>query len=153
MLTQRLANIIFTTILLIACGWFAWVAQGFEAAGLLASSGLPSKFFPQLLLAFIALCALIIAYLYIAKGQTGGDAGDTVFADFSEARRGLLMMTVAVVCYFIWKHLGFIPMAFSMGPLSLIAMGVKSPWQYVIVLLLTGFTYLVFTQLLNIQLV
>lgn len=151
MLTQRLANIVFTIILLVACVWFAVIAQGFEAAGLLASSGLPSKFFPQLLLAFTALCAVIVGGLYFFKGQTGGDAGETVFADFSEARRGLLMMAVAVICYFVWKHFGFIPMALIMGPMSLLAMGVKSIWQYVIVLLLTGFTYLVFTQLLNIQ--
>jgi hypothetical protein len=153
MLTQRLANIIFTAILLIACGWFAWIAQGFEAAGLLASSGLPSKFFPQLLLAFIAVCALIIAYLYLFKGETGEDVHETVFANLGEARRGLLTMVVAVVCYFVWQHLGFVPMALAMGPLSLLAMGVRSIWQYVTVLMLTGFTYLVFTQLLNIQLV
>ena len=151
MLTQRVANIIFVTLLLIACVWFAIIAEGFEASGLLASSGLPSKFFPQLLLAFTAICALIIACLYLFKGQTGGDAGDTVFANFAEARRGLLMMAVAVICFYIWKHFGFIPMAVVIGPLSLLAMGVKSPGQYLIVLMLTGVTYLVFTYLLNIQ--
>lgn len=153
MLTQRIANIIFTLLLVIACGWFAIIAQGFEASGLLASSGLPSKFFPQLLLGFTALCALIIAALYLFKGETGGDAGETVFADFAEARRGLLMMAVAVVCYVVWKRFGFVPMATIMGPLGLLAMGVKSIWQYAIVLILTGVTYLVFTQLLNIQLI
>lgn len=152
MLTQRLANIVFTILLLIACIWFAVIAQGFEASGLLASSGLPSKFFPQLLLAFTGLCAVIIAGLYLIKGQAGGDSGETVFANFAEARRGLLMMVVAVACYFVWKRFGFVPMAAVMGPLSLLAMGVKAISHYAIVLALTVLIYLVFTQLLNIQL-
>ena len=151
MLTQRLANIVFTVLVVVACGWFAVIANGFEASGLLASSGLPSKFFPQLLLAFTALCAVIIAVLYLFKGQAGGDAGETVFADFAEARRGLLMMAVAVACYFIWQRFGFIPMAVVMGPLSLMAMGVKTVSHYVIVLILTAFVYVVFTQLLNVS--
>lgn len=151
MLTQRVANIVFAVIVIIACIWFAWIAEGFKASGLLASSGLPSKFFPQLLLAVTALCALVVAGLYLFKGQTGGDAGETVFANFAEARRGLLMMAVAVVCYLIWQRFGFVAMAVSMGPLSLLSMGVKSVSHYLIVLLLTGLTYLVFTQLLNVQ--
>ena len=48
--------------LIAACAYFAAVAQGFEAAGLLATSGLPSRFFPQLILAFTALCAAVVAY-------------------------------------------------------------------------------------------
>lgn len=151
MLTQRLANIIFTILIVIACIWFAIIAEGFEASGLLASSGLPSKFFPQLLLAFTAICAVVIFCLYLFKGQTGDDAGETVFEGFAEARRSLLMMVVAIACYLIWKNFGFIPMAVLLGPLSLIAMGVKSIKQYIVVLLLTGLTYLIFTQLLNIQ--
>jgi hypothetical protein len=151
MLTQRFANIIFTILIVIACIWFAKIAEGFEASGLLASSGLPSKFFPQLLLAFTAICAVVIFCLYVFKGQTGDDAGETVFEGFAEARRSLLMMVVAIACYFIWKNFGFIPMAVVLGPLSLIAMGVKSIKQYIVVLLLTGLTYLIFTQLLNIQ--
>ncbi|MEM7259864.1 MAG: tripartite tricarboxylate transporter TctB family protein [Pseudomonadota bacterium] len=151
MLTQRLANIIFTLLVIAACVWFAIIAEGFEASGLLASSGLPSKFFPQLLLAVTALCAVIVAVLYVFKGETGGDAGETVFADFAHARRGLLMMAVAIACYVIWKQFGFIPMAVVIGPLSLLAMGVTSISHYVIVWLLTGFVYLVFTSLLNVQ--
>lgn len=151
MLTQRLANIIFTVLVIIACGWFAMIAEGFETSGLLASSGLPSKFFPQLLLACTFLCALIILVQYVVKGCAGDEEGEKVFAGFAEARRSLLMMVVAVVCYVIWKNFGFHAMAILLGPLSLLAMGVKSIKQYIIVLLLTGLTYVVFTQLLNIR--
>ena len=68
MLTQRLANIVFAIALIVACAYFASVAQGFEAAGLLATSGLPSRFFPQLVLAFTALCAAVVAYGYAVRG-------------------------------------------------------------------------------------
>jgi hypothetical protein len=152
MLTQRLANIVFAILLIIACGWFAWIAQEFKAAGLLASSGLPSKFFPQLTLACTALCAAVVVYQYGARGESGGDAGEHVFRNGGDAMRGVLMMVVAVGCYFIWKHFGFIPMAVAMGPLSLIAMGIRQPVIYLVVLIITVAVYFVFTRLLNVQL-
>lgn len=153
MLSQRLANIVFTVLVIVACIWFAIIAQGFQATGLLASSGLPSRFFPQLLLGFTGCCALAVAILYFKKGQAGGDEGEMVFAGFAEARRGLLVLGVAVLSYFVWKSFGFISMAVIIGPLSLLVMGVRSFSQYVIVLLLTGFVYFVFTYLLKVQLV
>ena len=152
MLTQRLANILFAILILIACAYFAWVAEGFAAAGLLASSGLPSKFFPQLTLGFIAVCAVIVALTYLLRGSAGGDEGETVFGGGGDVRRGLLMLVVAVVCYLIWTNFGFIPMAVLMGPLSLLAMGIRSIWIYLTVLILTALIYLVFTQLLGVQL-
>ncbi len=54
MLTQRTANIVFEILMALACAYFAWVARGLEATGLLASSGLSSSFFPQVLLGFTA---------------------------------------------------------------------------------------------------
>ncbi len=156
MLTQRLANIVFAIIVVIACAWFADIAQGFKAAGLLATSGLPSKFFPQLMLGFTALCALLVIVSYVRRGYAGGpdsnDAGETVFADAGEARRGPLMLAVSVVCYFIWSKFDFIPMAVAMGPLCLLAMGVRSIKLYVVVLLLTAIIVGIFTQLLGVQL-
>jgi len=152
MLTQRLANIVFAIIVVIACVYFAVLAQGFEAAGLLASSGLPSKFFPQLMLGFTALCAIIVGVLYAVRGSAGGDAGQTVFGDVGDARRGLSMLGVAVVSYLLWSNVGFVPMAVVMGPLSLLAMGIRTIWIYITILLLTGLIYAVFTQLLGIQL-
>lgn len=153
MLTQRLANIIFAVIILVACVYFAIVAQGFKAAGLLATSGLPSKFFPQLMLGFTALCAVLVIFSYAVRGHAGGDEGETVFADSGEARRGPLMLVVSVICYFIWSTFGFVPMAISMGPLCLLAMGVSSIKLYVVVLLLSAVIYGVFTQLLGVQLI
>ena len=150
MLTQRLANIVFTIVVIIACAYFAVVAQGFEAAGLLASSGLPSRFFPQLLLGFTALCAAIVLYLYVTKGEAG-DEGQTVFASSVEARRGLLALAAAVVSYIVWNNFGYIVMALVSGPLLCAAMGVRNPVIYGVVLALAAGVYTVFTQLLGTQ--
>ena len=151
MLTQRLANIVFAIIVVIACVYFAALAQDFEAAGLLASAGLPSKFFPQLMLGFTALCAIVVGALYALRGSAGGDEGQTVFADAGDARRSLLMLAVAVVCYLLWSKVGFFAMAGLMGPMSLLAMGVRSIWIYVTVLVVTAFVYAVFSQFLGVQ--
>lgn len=152
MLTQRLANCVFTIVVIVACIIFAVIAQRFEASGLLASSGLPSKFFPQLSLAITAVCALIVFLLYAFRGAAGDDGQELVFADAAHARRGLLMLVLSVVCYLIWLYLGFIPMAVVLGPVSLLVMGVRAPRLYLIVVALTVLIYLVFTRLLNIQL-
>lgn len=153
MLTQRWANIAFSITLLVACVYFAVEAEKFETSGLLATSGLPSKFFPQLLLAFVAGCALIVLYLYGARGSAGGDAGEHVFENAASARRGILMLVVAMSSYLVWTTFGFIAMAIFMGPASLLIMGIRNPWIYGAVLVLTGFVYLVFTRLLGISLV
>ncbi len=150
MLTQRFANIVFTILVIIACAYFAVVAQGFEAAGLLASSGLPSRFFPQLLLGFTALCAAIVFFVYVTRGEAG-DEGQTVFASSAEARRGLLALAAAVVSYVVWRSFGYIAMALVSGPLLCLAMGVRSPVIYCVVLSLAAGVYLVFTQFLGTQ--
>ncbi|NKC13009.1 MAG: hypothetical protein GKR94_12635 [Gammaproteobacteria bacterium] len=151
MLSQRAANSVFAILVIVASCYFAWMAEQFETSGLLASSGLPSKFFPQLTLGFTALCAVVVIFLYARRGAAGGDEGQAVFADIGEARRGLLMLAVMVICYLIWLHAGFVSMAALAGPLSLAAMGIRSKLIYLTVLILTGVIYIVFTQLLGVQ--
>lgn len=151
MLSQRLANIAFMVIVLLAAAYFAWVAEGFVATGLLASSGLPSKFFPQLLLALIGICAVIVLLTYLLKGSAGGDEEGTVYADLGHAIRGLLTLAVVIVAYLVWRNFGFIAMAAMLGPASLIAMGERNPVIYAVVLALAGGIYLVFTQILGTQ--
>ncbi len=150
MLTQRLANIVFTILIIAACAYFAWVAEGFKAVGLLASSGLPSKFFPQLLLGFTAVCAAIVLFAYITRRETG-DEGQTVFASSIEARRGLLALAATIVCYIIWRNVGYVAMAAVSGALLCLAMGVRNPIIYVVNIVLAAGIYLVFTQLLGTQ--
>ncbi|MEL6958779.1 MAG: tripartite tricarboxylate transporter TctB family protein [Pseudomonadota bacterium] len=153
MLSQRVANLVLVVITVCACGYFAWLAQGFTTSGLLASAGLPSKFFPQLTLGLIALCAVLVGYAYLTRGAEGGDEAQTVFANGHEARQGVLMLAVTVACYAIWRNFGFLPMALLLGPLSLLAMGVFKPLIYVVVLALTAAVTLVFTYGLGIQLI
>ena len=153
MINQRIANLIFVVITLGACAYFAWVAQGFVTSGLLASSGLPSKFFPQLTLGIIAACTLIAGFQYLTKGEAGGDKGEMVFESLGEGTKGILTLIVMVGCYYIWKHFGFVAMAVVLGPLSLLAMGVRNPMYYAIIWVLTALVYVVFTYGLNIRLV
>ena len=152
MIAQRGANIVFMALVLLASGYFFYIAEGFVTSGLLASSGLPSKFFPQLTLALVALCALVVIWLYLVRGSAGGDAGEQVFANILEARQGILTLVVAVLCYVIWRQLGFVAMAVVLGPLSLLAMGVRQLKIYLIVLGLTALITLVFTLGLGVQL-
>lgn len=153
MLSQRVANLVFVVVTVCACAYFAWVAQGFTTSGLLASAGLPSKFFPQLTLGLTAICALLVGYAYLTRGLDGNDEQQTVFANGREARQGLLMLAVTVACYVIWRSFGFLPMALVLGPLSLLAMGVFKPVIYGVVLALTAGVTLVFTYGLGVQLI
>ncbi len=149
MLSQRLANIVFTLLVLVGCAYFAWQAEGFEAAGLLASSGLPSKFFPQLLLGLVAICAVIVLLTYALTGEAGGDADGTVYDAPVGALRGLATLGALIAAYVIWRSWGYLPMALFLGPACLLTMGVRNPVIYVVVLALAGGVYLVFTQLLG----
>ena len=149
MLSQRLANIVFSVLVLVTSAYLAWVAEGFEAAGLLASSGLPAKFFPQLMLACIAICAVLVMATYIRKGQAHEGEDPLVYDDPMEAFRGLAVLAVMGIGYFIWRTWGYVPMAVFLGPASCLAMGVRNPVIYAAVWALAAFIYLIFTQLLG----
>jgi len=151
MLSQRMANIVFLILLLVAAAYFAWLAEGFEAAGLLASSGLPSKFFPQLLLGLIVACAVMVLLAYITKGSAGGDEGQTVYGSPIDAVRGLLTLVAMIVAYVIWRNVGYVAMAAFLGPATLATMGVRNPVIYGVVLALAACVYLVFSRLLGTQ--
>ena len=92
MLRQKTANLVFTVLLLASCAYFAGVAQGCVTSGLLGSQGLPSKFFPHVTLGGIAVCGLIVGYLYLTNSPSVADDEETVFANPTEARQGILML-------------------------------------------------------------
>ena len=150
MLSQRWANIGFAILVIAACAYFAIVAEGFQATGLLASAGLPSKFFPQVLLGFTAFCAAIVLYTYVRRGSSG-DLGQSVFETLAEARRGLLALAAVIASYVLWTYAGYIAMAAVSGVLMCLAMGVRNPVIYGANLVLAGAIYLVFNQLLGTQ--
>lgn len=153
MLSQRTANLVFVVLILGGAAYFAWVAEGFVTSGLLASQGLPSKFFPQLTLALTGLCAVIVGIQCLTGRDQNEDDKETVFESGPEARQGLLMLAVAVICYVIWRNFGFVPMAVLLGPMSLLAMGVRAPLIYLIVWALTAAITAIFIYGLGIQLV
>lgn len=152
MLSQRLANMIFAVCLFGVCGYLATIAWGFEAVGLLGTSGVPPSLFPLLMLGLIAFACIVVFWTYFKTGAAGGDHGQTVFEGRGEARRGLLMIVLAVICYFLWMNVGFIPMAALMSIGALVAMGVRSLLIYAIVVALAALIYVMFTQLLGAQL-
>lgn len=152
MLSQRLANMIFAVCLIAICGYLSTIALGFEAVGLLGTSGVPPSFFPLLMLGLIAAAALMVFWEYHSTGAAGGDAGQTVFESPGDARRGILMVVLAVLCYFVWTNIGFIPMAALMALGSMVAMGVRTPLIYLIVAVLSALIYFMFTRLLGAQL-
>ncbi len=151
MLSQRLANIAFSALVLAVSAYLAWVAQGFEAAGLLASSGLPAKFFPQLMLACMGICAVIVLATYMTKGRAHEGEAEFVYGEPMDAVRGLSVLAVTVIGYVIWQTWGYVPMIVFLGPACCAAMGVRSPIIYAVVLALAGIIYLIFSQLLGTQ--
>ncbi|MGY9032511.1 MAG: tripartite tricarboxylate transporter TctB family protein [Rhodobacterales bacterium] len=151
MLSQRIANIAYAILLAVACGYFAWVAEGFTATGLLASSGLPSKFFPQLLLGLTIACTCVVLYNYMRHGSDSGDADETVYASPRSAMSGLLVLAIAVAGFVLWPLIGFLPTALLMAPLCGLAMGVRSIPIYITLLVMPVVIYLVFTYLLNVK--
>lgn len=151
MLSQRLANILFAIVVLSVCAYLAYVAEGFKAVGLLASSGLPSKFFPQLMLGFTAICAIGVIATYVIKGRASEGERETVYDEPGDARRGLLTLVAIVAGYFIWQTWGYVAMVVFVGASTLIAMGVRNPVIYVVVYLIFGAVYLIFSQLLGTQ--
>lgn len=152
MLPQRIANIVFLLLVLGACGYFGWIAKDFEAQGFGSSTPIGPEIFPLVSLGLMALSALIVGYQYLTKGEVGDDGEEQVFESGGTMIRGVLMMAVAVSCYVIWRNFGFEIVAVAIGPLSLIAMGIRNPLYYIILLALSGLTYLAFTRLLNVQL-
>jgi len=152
MLSQRVANMVFAVCLIVLCGYLATIAWKFEAVGLLGTSGVPPGFFPLLMLGLIIVAAAMVFWAYFSAGAAGGDEGQTVFENQGDARRGVLMVVLSVVCYFVWTNVGFIPMAGLMALGSLVAMGVRSPFIYVVVAILSALIYVLFTRLLGAQL-
>lgn len=151
MLPQRLSNIVFIVLILVASAYLAVVAQGFEAAGLLASSGLPSKFFPQLLLGFIAVCSIGVVVSYLRGDPSLEAEPDYVYQEPTYALRGLLTLASVLIGYGIWRYWGYVPMMVFIGAATCLSMGARNPVIYAVVYALFALIYVVFTQLLGTQ--
>ncbi|TCS59000.1 tripartite tricarboxylate transporter TctB family protein [Primorskyibacter sedentarius] len=152
MLSQRVANIVFSVLLLAACGYFIDAAIGFDDLSLPGSTQLSSKFFPITILLFIAGCSGIVLVQYILDKGDGLRSDETVFLSKMSALHGLLTFAVIVGCYLIWRNYGFVPAALVLGPAAALAMGVRKPAIYVALVVISMIFYFAFTRLLAVQL-
>ena len=150
MISQRSANLVFALILLVLSGWMAVIAWGFETPAL-GDATLPTKFFPLVLLGFIAVCTVIYAREYIVYGQSGGDGDELLYQDKKQAKTGLLTLASVVFSYMLWQQFGFVVAGLFATPAIAFAMGTRKLTHYAIIAVGAGITYLVFTHGLGTQ--
>ena len=144
MIPQRTANLVFAALLMATLGYMAWVATGFETPAL-GGATLPTHFFPLVLLAFIAVCTLVYGFEYLSSGGSGGDQGEVVYEDWIQARRGLFTLVATCAGFAIWREFGFMAAGLATIPAVALAMGTRKIWQFAVILIGAGITYLVFT--------
>lgn len=152
MLSQRIGNVVFAIVLLVACVFFGNAALNFDDLSLPGSSQLSSRFFPIVMLVFIGVCTVIVLIQYILDKGIGLRSEETVFETPKAAVHGILTLVAVVASYLIWDAYGFIPAALFIGPAAALAMGVRNPIIYIVLVALSVLIYVAFTQLLNVQL-
>ncbi len=150
MISQRSANLVFALILLVLSGWMAVIAWSFETPAL-GDATLPTKFFPLVLLCFIAVCTVIYAREYIVYGQSGGDGHEVLYQDIKQAKTGLLTLASVVFSFMLWQQFGFVIAGLFATPAVAFAMGTRKIMHYAIIAVGAGITYLVFTHGLGTQ--
>ena len=150
MISQQRANLFFAAILLFLASWMAWIAWGFETPAL-GDATLPTKFFPLVLLGFIAVCTVIYAREYIVFGQSGGDGDEVLYQDKKQAKTGLLTLAAVVISYGLWQQFGFMVAGLFATPAIAFAMGTRQLSHYVIIFAGAVITYFVFTYGLGTQ--
>ena len=150
MISQQRANLFFAAILLFLAGWMAWIAWGFETPAL-GDATLPTKFFPLVLLGFIAVCTVIYAREYIVHGQSGGDGDEVLYQNAKQAKTGLLTLAAVVISYGLWQQFGFLIAGLFATPAIAFAMGTRNLSHYVVIVAGAVMTYLVFTYGLGTQ--
>ena len=150
MISQRTANLVFAVMLLVSSGWMSVIAWGFKTPAL-GDATLPTKFFPLVLLGFIAFCTVIYAREYIVYGQSGGDGDDVLYQNAKQAKTGLLTIAAVLISYGLWQQFGFMIAGMFATPAIAFAMGTRKLSHYAIIAIGAVVTYLVFTYGLGTQ--
>lgn len=150
MISQQRANLFFAAILLFLAGWMAWIAWGFETPAL-GDATLPTKFFPLVLLGFIAFSIMVYAREYIVHGESGGDGDEVLYQDKKQAKTGLLTLAAVVISYGLWQQFGFLVAGLFATPAIAFAMGTRNISHFVVIIAGAVITYLVFTYGLGTQ--
>jgi len=144
MITQRAANLVFAAMLMVTLGYMAWIASGFETPAL-GGATLPTHFFPLVLLAFVGVCTMVYGFEYLSSGGSGGDQGEAVYDDWMQARRGLFTLIATCAGFVVWHEFGFMAAGLTATPAVALAMGTRKLWQFAVIFIGAGITYLVFT--------
>ena len=150
MISQRVANLVFAAISFPVLAYMSWLAWGFETPPL-GDATLPTKFFPLVLLGFVAVCMSVYIFEYVRFGHSGGDGSEVLYESWPRARRGLLTLVATGTSYFIWQEFGFVAAGLFATPAIALAMGTRSLWHLAIIFAGAGSTFLVFTYGLGTQ--
>ncbi|MEM7464440.1 MAG: tripartite tricarboxylate transporter TctB family protein [Pseudomonadota bacterium] len=129
-MTNRWANIGFSTIIIFACGVFSYIAMGFDNPSALAGSQVPTQVFPIAMLAFTAICSAINIVNYLT-GNPEGDADELLDFDGTVALRVGLIIALMILTYFVWEPIGFIPTSIILCLGIAVVMQVRSPLVYI----------------------
>lgn len=129
-MTNRTINIAFSSIIIVACIIFGYIAMGFRNPGMLAGSQVPTQVFPLLVLSFTGVCAAINIAQY-AFGNPEGDASEPFDVNTSIFWRVTAVIGIMIACFFIWDYLGFLPASIFMCVAIAAVLQVKSIPTYI----------------------
>lgn len=129
-MTNRWANIWFSSLVIVGCFIFGYIALGFENPSALAGSQVPTQVFPLALLGFTAVCSALNILFYL-KGDPEDDADQPLDFNLSIFIRIALIIAILVAVWLLWDVVGFIPVAILMCVGIAAVMQVRSPLVYI----------------------
>lgn len=150
-MTQRPANIAFSSVLIVACIILINLALNFDDASSTASSELSSGFFPIAVLTFIIISCLFNIGIYL-KANTEKTKEDYVDLNSTQLIRVALGFISLLAAYFVWEYFGFMVMATFLVIAISVIMATRSKTIYVFLLLLGPALFFIFDKGLQITL-
>lgn len=107
-MSNRLANIVFSTLLITGAIVFIQIARQFENLTALAGAQVPTQMFPIAVLCILILCASINLAKYVLPNGAA-DADQPFDMDFGTTVRVVGIIIILIVTTQIWDHIGFVP--------------------------------------------
>lgn len=150
-MTNRFANIFFSSIVVIGCIVFGIIAAGFENPGALAGSQVPTQVFPLILVTFTGVCSLLNILGYI-RGDPEGDADEPFDMNIDILIRMVLMVGILVSSFFLWDWVGFVPTSIFMSVGIAAVLRVTNVMVYVGLAIYGPLIWAVFTYGLGVRL-
>ena len=107
-MSNRLANIVFSTGLITAAVIFIHMAMQFENLTALAGAQVPTQMFPIGVLAILIVCAALNLVKYVTPGGAA-DANDRFDMDLGVTLRVGGIIVILVLTTQIWDRFGLLP--------------------------------------------